>query len=72
MAYGVTWDLPHHPLAATMSLLSPKPHIYSLILTFVIGVTDVLSLVDLKLLVVTTDINVVDLIDILGVDALRC
>ena len=43
-----------------------------IILTFVIGVTDVLSLVDLKFLVVTADVNVVDLIDIPGVDALQC
>ena len=46
--------------------------IWIVILTFVIGITDVLSLIDLKFLVVTTDINVVDLIDILGVDVLRC
>ena len=31
---------------------------------------DVLSLIDLKFLVVTTDVNVVDLIDIPGVDTL--
>ena len=41
-----------------------------IILTFVIGVMDVLSLIDLNFLVVTTDVNVVDLIDIPGVDAL--
>ena len=40
------------------------------ILTFIIGVTDMLSFVDLKFLVATADVNVVDLIDILGVDAL--
>ena len=44
--------------------------IWIIILTFVIGVMDVLSLIDLKFLVVTADINVVDFIDILGVDAL--
>ena len=44
--------------------------IWIAILTFVIGVTDVLNLVDLKFLVVTADVNVVDLIDIPGVDAL--
>ena len=31
---------------------------------------DVLSLIDLKFLAVTTDVNVVDLIDIPGVDTL--
>ena len=31
---------------------------------------DVLSFIDLKFLVVTADVNVVDFIDILGVDAL--
>ena len=45
--------------------------IWIIILTFIIGVMDVLSLIDLKFLVVTTDINVVDFIDILGVDSLR-
>ena len=38
--------------------------IWIIILTFVIGVMDVLSLVDFKFLVVTADINVIDLIAI--------
>ena len=34
-----------------------------MILTFIIRVLDMLSLIDLKLLIVTADTNVVDLID---------
>ena len=44
--------------------------IWIVILTFIVRVSDMLSLIDLKLLIVTADINVVDLIDLPRMDAL--
>ena len=44
--------------------------VWIVILTFIIGALDMLSLIDLKLLIVTADINVVDLIDLPHMDAL--
>ena len=44
--------------------------IWIVILTFIVGISDMLRLIDLKLLIVTADINVVDLIDLPGMYAL--